>query len=147
MNFTLPLNESLVNFANLNWILRSEIFFLQDEQLCAVHVILGFKPISTFFQSPKYVIKAKDSRLAFINVAVHGFFIKLPPSGTQNAQLLALLATKLLYSDEQPLPSNDKREKPSSEPIHEVQDKDFEIFFQEDLEDSQTLARRHLVTA
>ena len=93
------------------------------------------------------MIKAKDSRLAFINVAVHGFFIKLPPSGTQNAQLLTLLAAKLLYSDEQPLPSNDKREKPSSEPTQEVQDKDFEIFFQEDPEDSPTPTRHHLVTA
>lgn len=41
------------------------------------HVILGYKPISTSFQAPKYVIKAKDSRLHKINVAASRFLAAL----------------------------------------------------------------------
>ena len=80
--FHTALNKSLVNFLDLNRILKSEIFLYQDGQLWVVHVILGFMPISNHFQSPKNVIKAKDPRLALIAVAVLGFFTKLPPSST-----------------------------------------------------------------
>ncbi|KAK9994998.1 hypothetical protein SO802_024701 [Lithocarpus litseifolius] len=52
--------KSLVNFADLNRILKSEIFLHRDGQLRAVHMILEFKPISNHFQNPKHVIKAKD---------------------------------------------------------------------------------------
>ena len=63
-----------------------------------VHVILKFKPISKCFQNPKHVIKAKDLRLALIDVAVPGFLTQPPPSSTQDVQLPALLVAKLLYS-------------------------------------------------
>ena len=72
-------------------------------------MILGFNPISKRFKSPKHVIRAKDPRLALINVAVPGFLTRTPPpSGTQDAQLPALLITKLLYSQELPIPSDYK---------------------------------------
>ena len=58
-HFTAP-NFGLVNEADLNKILRSEIFLHEDGQLHATHVILGYKPISSSFQSPKNVIRAKD---------------------------------------------------------------------------------------
>lgn len=72
----------MVNFVDLNQILQSEIFLHQDEQLRVVHVIKEFKLISTRFQYPKHVIKAKDSRLALINIAVPKFLNKPPPSDT-----------------------------------------------------------------
>ena len=37
------------------------------------HLILGYNPLSSSFQAPKYVIKAKDLHLQLINVAVPGF--------------------------------------------------------------------------
>ena len=72
----------MVNFIDLNRILQSEIFIHRDGQLRTVHVILKFKPISKCFQNPKHVIKAKDLRLALIDVAVPGFLTQPPPSGT-----------------------------------------------------------------
>ena len=74
-----------MNFAYLNQILKLEVFLHRDGQLQAVHVILGFTPISNRFQSPKNMIRAKDLRLALIDVAVLGFLTKPPPSGTQDA--------------------------------------------------------------
>ena len=90
-----------MNFLELNRILRSEIFLHKDGQLRAVHVILGFKPISKCFQSPKYVIKAKGPRLASIDKEIYGFLTtEPPPPKTQDAQLPTSLVTKLLYSQE-----------------------------------------------
>ena len=134
--YTAP-NKNLVNFPDLNQILRSEIFLHKDGQLRAVHIILGYEPISKCFQSPKNIIRAKDLRLALIDVAVRGFLLTDPPSaGTQDAQLLAPLVTKHLYSQEPPMPSNDEVTKCTPKPTQEVIDKDFEAFYhQEDLED------------
>ena len=53
----------------------------------ATHVILGYKPISSSFQSPKYVIKTKDPRLKQINVAVLVFLVSPPPKGTHQVEL------------------------------------------------------------
>ena len=125
-------NKNLVNFPDLNRILRSEIFLHKDSQLRAVHIILGFKPISKGFQSPKNVIRAKDKRLALINVAFPGFLLTDPPLvGTQDTQLPAPLVTKLLYSQEPSIPSNEETKEPAPEPIQEVTDKDFEDFYQQ----------------
>ena len=65
--------KHLVNFKNLNKILRSEIFLHKDRQFRATHVILGYKPSTKHFQSPKNVIKDKDPHLALIDVAVPRF--------------------------------------------------------------------------
>ena len=40
---------SLVNIADLNKVLRSEVFVSKNRQLRAVHLILDFKPISDNF--------------------------------------------------------------------------------------------------
>ena len=61
-NFNAP-NFNFVNEPDFTRILKSEIFLHTDGQLRVAHVILGYKPISSRFQSPKYVIKAKDPRL------------------------------------------------------------------------------------
>ena len=58
-------------------------------QLRAVHLILGYKPISSDFQAPKCVIKAKDPRLHRISIVVPGFLLPegaLVPRGTFSTQ-------------------------------------------------------------
>ena len=93
------LNKNFVNFPELNRILKSKIFLQKDGQLRAVHMILGFTPISKHFQSPKHMTRAKDPRLALIDVAILGFLLtEPPPTRTQDTQLPAPCATKLLYS-------------------------------------------------
>ena len=52
-------------------------------------MILGFKLINGCFQSLKHVIKAKDLRLALIDVAIPGFLTKPPPPSPQDARLSA----------------------------------------------------------
>ena len=104
-------------------------------------------PISNHFQSLKNVIRAKEPRLALIDVAILGFLTKPPPSGTQDAQLLALLVAKLLYSHEQAILFNEEPEECTPEPTQEDLDKDFEIFYREDLENSPTPTHHHLATA
>ena len=92
-------SQHLVNFKDLNRIFRSEIFLHRDGQLRAAHVILKYKPSTKHFQSPKNIIKAKDSRLALINIVVPGFLLTKPPlEGTQDAQLPTPLVAKLIYS-------------------------------------------------
>lgn len=59
----------------------------------------------------------------------------------------APLATKLLYSHEQPLPSKDEWEEPMVEPTWEDIEKDFEVFYRADSEDTLAPAHRHLVVA
>ena len=86
-NHTTP-NFGLVNEADLNKILQFEIFLHSDGQLRAAHVILGYKLISTSFQSPKNVIKAKDPWLHQINVAIPGFLIGPPSEGIHPVALL-----------------------------------------------------------
>ena len=71
-NFTTP-NLNFINEPDLTRILKSEIFLHTDKQLRATHIILEYKPISTSFQSPKYIIKVKDPQLHQINIAVPSF--------------------------------------------------------------------------
>ena len=104
-----------------------------------MHVILGFKPISTRFQVSKHVIKAKDQRLALVNVAVEGFIRKLPPIGIQLVELPTLTKTQHLVeevislNDEVKAQSKEieeESEEESSESL--LHDKDFEIFSHRD---------------
>ena len=69
------------------------------------HIIFGFKPISNRFQVSKHVIKARDSRLARVDVAVEGFISKPPLAGTQLVELptfkdLQPIVEKITSSDE-----------------------------------------------
>ena len=41
---------SLVNVPGLNFLLRSEIFMSEDNQLRAAHLILGYEPLSRIYQ-------------------------------------------------------------------------------------------------
>ena len=123
-------------FNLLNQVLRSKIFLHRDEKLRAVHVILGFKPISNHFQVSKHMIKARDSRLALVDVAVKGFIWKPPPVGTKFVDLPT-------FKDPQPtveeiVSSNEEVETQSKEAEEStlgestkslVHDKDFEVFY------------------
>ena len=66
-------NLNFVYVPDLTKILKVEIFIHKDGQLRATHLILDYNPLSSCFQAPKYVIKAKDHLLHLINVAVPGF--------------------------------------------------------------------------
>ena len=66
-------NFGLVNEPNLTKILKAEIFIHKDGQLRVAYLILGYDPLSSNFQAPKYVIKVKDHHLHLINVTVPCF--------------------------------------------------------------------------
>ena len=64
---------SLVNVADLNKVLRSEVFMREDRQLKVIHLILDFKPILDIFQEVGHAIRAGDLRLCRIDVSAPGF--------------------------------------------------------------------------
>ena len=66
-------NFGLVNEQDLTKILKAKIFIHKDGQSRVAHLMLGYDPLSSNFQAPKYVIKAKDHRLHLINVTVPSF--------------------------------------------------------------------------
>ena len=51
------------------------MFVHKDDQLQVAHLILEYTPLSSSFQVPKCIIKAKDPRLHQISVAILGFLI------------------------------------------------------------------------
>ena len=64
---------SLINVPALNYLLRSQIFVNDDGQLCAVHLILDYEPISRTFLDVGNSIRANDYRLVPIDVSRPGF--------------------------------------------------------------------------
>ena len=92
-HFTAP-NFDLVNKEDLNKILQSKIFLHTDDQMRVAHIILEYKPISSSFQSPKNIIKAKDPRLHQINVAMLGFLTGPPPERSHQVELPNQRATE-----------------------------------------------------
>ena len=69
---------TLVNEQSLDKILKAEVFVHSDGQLRAVHIILCYTPISTSFQAPKCIIKARDPHLNRISVVVPSFLTADP---------------------------------------------------------------------
>ena len=63
----------LVYVADLNRVLRSEVFMSEDRQLRAVHLILDFKPILDNFQEVGHAIRASDPRLCRIDISIPRF--------------------------------------------------------------------------
>ena len=75
-------NLNLVNQPSLDKILKAEVFVHIDDQLRAASLILDYVPISKSFLVLKCVIKARDPRLQWINVAAPRFLLFGPvPKG------------------------------------------------------------------
>lgn len=136
--------QSLVNFELLNWVLRSEIFLHKDYHLCVVLVILGFAPISNRFQKSKHVIKARDSHLTLVDIAIEGFISKPPFEGTQIVKLPTFSNPNPVEPSvpehhqpitEEIISSDEEKKADSEDTISEedtekpVQDEDFEVFY------------------
>ena len=85
---------SLTNVAELNYLLRSQIFVNNDGQLWAAHLILDYEPISKTFQDVGNTIKANDYRLACIDVSRPTFLAPhdLPPVSHPIPQGIPLVA-------------------------------------------------------
>ena len=94
--FTNP-KLSLINVPALNYLLRSEIFVNDDEQLRAVHLILDFEPISRSFLDVDNSIRAGDHRLARIDVSRPNFLTPydLPPVDHPIPQGITIVAQPL----------------------------------------------------
>ena len=75
------LKLSFVNFPRLNFLLRSEIFVSEDNQLRAAHLILGYEPLSRIYQDACQTLRVGNPRLARIDVSKPGFLARrdLPP--------------------------------------------------------------------
>ena len=73
---------SLVNVPELNFLLRSEIFVSEDNQLWAAHLILGYEPLSCIYQDAGQALRTGNPWLARIDVSKPGFLVKrdLPPT-------------------------------------------------------------------
>ena len=60
---------SHTNVVAFNYVLRSNIFVSEDQQLRAIHLILDFEPISKVFQEIGHAIKEGDHRINRIDVS------------------------------------------------------------------------------
>ena len=72
---------SLVNVPALNFLLRSEIFVSEDEQLQSAPLILDYVPLTRSLVDLSQAIRAGSPRLARIDVSISGFLAStdLPP--------------------------------------------------------------------
>ena len=72
---------SLINVPTLNYLLRSQIFVNDDEQLRAAHLILDYEPLSRSFLDVGNAIRTNDYRLARIDMSRPNFLAShdLPP--------------------------------------------------------------------
>ena len=89
-------------------------------------MILGFKPINTYFQSPKHVIKACDSRLIRIDVLVEG--LSPPLVGTLEVQLSAQHVAHLIQTEKEKIPLEEEEETIFEGLADEDLERDFELF-------------------
>ena len=72
---------SFVNVLGLNFLLRSEIFVSEDNQLWAAHLILGYEPLSHIYRDAGQALRAGNTCLARIDISKSGFLARrdLPP--------------------------------------------------------------------
>ena len=69
-------NINFVNVADLNKVLKSEVFVSEDKQLRAIHLILNFQPLFDKFQDVGHAIRASDPQLARIDILVPRFLAR-----------------------------------------------------------------------
>ena len=114
----------MVNKESLDNILKAKVFVNEDDnQLRAAHLILGHTPISSAFQAPKCVIKARDPRLHRISVAVEGFLL---PEGASVPEGIPLVGS----SSSRPVVEEGEGKTEEAEEIVEVgsSEDEFEVF-------------------
>ena len=72
---------SCVNVLGLNILLSLEIFVSEDRQLRAIHLILGYEPLSRIYQDAGQALRAGNPRLAWIDISKLRFLARrdLPP--------------------------------------------------------------------
>ena len=76
-------NFNLVNEPNLTKVLKAKVFVHIDGELRTAHLIFGYNLLSSSFQAPTYLIKARDPSLRQINIVVPGFLVGPAPDGVQ----------------------------------------------------------------
>ena len=121
-------NFNLVNQPSLDKILKAEVFVHSDNQLRAAYLILSYNLLSSSFQTPKCVIKAKDLRLHLINVAVPGFLNSgSGPQGVLKVEPLLQYKAEDEATRSQPTTKEEEEEK---EEVVEVLDSEdnFKVF-------------------
>ena len=92
----------MVNRASLDNILKAEVFVNEDDnQLRAVHLILGYTPISRAFQAPKCVIKSRDPCLHRISVTVEGFLLPKGASIPEGMPLVGFSSSRPVVKEEE----------------------------------------------
>ena len=65
---------NIVHVRDLNFVLRSEIFFHFDEQLRAFHLILDVTPVYSNYQSYRQALTVGSPLLSYIDMRHRGFF-------------------------------------------------------------------------
>ena len=72
---------NFVNVPGLNFLLKSEIFVNEDNQLRAAHLILGYEPLLRIYQDVGQALRVGNPHLARIDVSKPGFLARrdLPP--------------------------------------------------------------------
>ena len=97
-------------------------------QLRATHAILKYTLISSNFQSPKHVIKAKDPQLAKIDIAVPRFLVGPPPKGTQDVVLTAQQVAEIIQAKEEFISLDEVQQEHARELVIIDLKKDFKVF-------------------
>ena len=126
-------NFNLVNQPSLDKILKAKVFIHSDGQLRAIHLILGYTPISKSFQALKCDIKSKDLHLHWTSVAAPGFLATGPiTEGVFTTTPILKGIPKVGASFSHPIIKEEKEEKEEGEEIVEVSEfeDEFKVFNQ-----------------
>ena len=79
------------------------------------------------------MIKAKDPRLASIDITILRFLIGPPPKVTQDVELIAQQVVDIFQAKEEVIPSGKEPERQVRAPIYIDLGEDFEVFNQPNL--------------
>ena len=93
----ISLKLSLVNVPGLNFLLRSETFVSEDNQLRAAHLILDYEPLSRIYQDAGQALRIGNPQLAREDISKSGFLARwdLPPVVLPTQQILPQFAIPL----------------------------------------------------
>jgi len=104
----------------LDKVLKAKIYVNEaDGQLQTAHLILSYTPLSSAFQAPKYVIRARDPRLHHISVTYKGFIV---PEGIPLPQYTS--RTKPLFVDKVSVGASSSQLTPGEEEVEEREEEE-----------------------